>query len=107
MGDSQEVERVLATVFSGIRLKRATYFHRQSIWEAIGNYFPGALERLRSRPGVAGHFGDFEGDGFSAQFSFPVGDVRQVDVELYGRTVNARAKFEELNRLKGWVVKYG
>ena len=101
MGDSQEVERVLVTVFPGIRLKRATYLRRQNVWEAIGNYFPGALQRLLSRPGVAGHSGDFEGEDFSALFSFPVGDVRQIDVELYGRMVNARLKFEELTRLKG------
>ena len=106
MGDSRAVESVLATVFPGIRLKRSTYFRRQTIWEALGNYFPGALERLLNRPGVAGHFGDFEGDDFSAQFSFPVGDVRQVDVILYGTTVNARPRFEELARLKGWTVKY-
>jgi hypothetical protein len=107
LGESQEVERVLAAVFPGIRLKRATYLRRQNVWEAIGNYFPGALQRLLNRPGVAGHSGDFEGDGFSALFSFPVGDVRQIDVELYGRTVNARAKFDELTRLKGWEIGYG
>ena len=107
MGDSQEVERVLAAVFPGIRLKRSTYLRKQNIWEAIGNYLPGGLERVLSRPGVAGYSGDFEGDGFSALFSFPIGEVRQVDVELYGRTENTRSKFEELSRLKGWVVKYG
>jgi len=107
MGDSKDVEHVLATVFADIRLKRSTYLRRQNIWEAIGNYFPGALERILSKAGVAGHFGDFEGDDFSALFSFPVGDVRQVDVELYGNTVNARSKFEKLAQVKGWITKYG
>jgi hypothetical protein len=106
MGDSKVVESMLAAAFPGIRLKRSTYFRRQTFWEALGNYFPGAVERALNRSGVAGHFGDFEGEDFSAQFSFPVGDVQQVDVVLYPRTNRAGPKLEELARAHGWSIKY-
>jgi hypothetical protein len=106
MGDSKAVESALAAALPGMRLKRSTYFRRQTFWEALGNYFPGALERVLNRSGVAGHFGDFEGEDFSAQFFFPVGEVRQVDVLIYPRTPKAGPKFEELTRANGWSIKY-
>lgn len=107
MGDSKVVESTLTVAFPGIRLKRSTYFRRQTLWEALVNFFPGGLKRALNRSGVAGHFGDFEGEDFSALFSFPVGDVRQIDVVLYPRTDKAGPKLDELVSAHGWSIKYG
>jgi hypothetical protein len=106
MGTSDEVQAALASAFPGIRFISETYHQRQTLFEAVLNFLPGGINRAMSKPGTKGYYGDYKGNGFSADFRFAAGEVRQIDVELYGDTANANLGFARLQELKGWATKY-
>jgi hypothetical protein len=106
MGESGEVQSVLVAVFPGVRFGSERYHRKQTFLAALLNLLPGVAQRRLREEGMQGYCGDYEGEGFSAQFKFPAGQVQQIDVDLYGDTDKVNPKFEQLRDLKGWEATY-